>query len=280
MASFMLYSRRLPLPGSPKVFIISSVRGVRMSRKTLVALLAVMLFGAAFAAPAHAQSQAVSLDIGYLWVRGLDGRATGDVLVADLAGTSTVVGTELSDALLFDFNHFNNVTFGGEWLIALGDFLEGGVGVGYYSSSVNSVYANFTNQTNPSVETEIPQTLRLRVVPITATVRFLPLGRKAPVEPYIGGGLGIYAWRYSEVGQFVDPTTADIYSASFVGSGWNVGPVIVGGVRLPFGKYALGGEVRWQKATGNLSTNDFVAPKIDLGGTTVQATFVVRFGGR
>ena len=246
-----------------------------MLRKSLVALCAIVVFGAVFAAPARAQSQAVSLNIGYFTVRGLDARAAQtppDVLAAELNGGQY-------DALAFDLNHFNSVTFGGEWLIGLGDFLEGGVGVGYYSRSVPSVSANFVN-TNQS---EIQQTLRLRIVPITASVRFLPLGRRAIVEPYIGAGLGIFAWRYTEVGQFVfsnQDGSADIVSGDYLGSGTSVGPVIIGGARFPFGNYAIGGEIRWQRATGTLPTDQFLSDHVDLGGITYQATFVVRFGGR
>jgi hypothetical protein len=250
-----------------------------MPRKSLVALVAVLVFGAAFAAPAQAQSQAVSFNIGYFSIRGIDGRVPGDVLAAELAGTSIVAGTDLSDALLFRLKDFNTATFGGEWLIGLGDFLEGGVGIAYYSRSVLSSYANLTNQADDS---EIVQTLRLRIVPITATVRFLPLGRRNVVEPYIGGGVGVFLWRYSEAGQFIDPSNANIFVANppYVATGTNAGPVILGGARIPFGKYAIGGEIRWQKATGTLPTEQFVSDAIDLGGLTIQATFVVRFGGK
>ncbi len=246
-----------------------------MLRKSLVALFALVLFGAMFAAPAHAQSQAVSFNIGYFALRGEDARlAEGDILASELNGG-------FYDALLFNLKDFNNVTFGGEWLIGLSDFLDAGVGVAYYSSGgVPSISANLVNDATGA---DIPQTLRLRVVPITATVRFLPLGRSAVVEPYVGAGLGIFPWRYSEVGQFVFPNSsggADISTATYQASGTNVGPVVLGGVRLPFGNFAIGGEIRWQKATGTLPTTQFLSDKVDLGGVTYQATFVVRFGGR
>jgi hypothetical protein len=250
-----------------------------MLRKSLFVLVAVVLFGATFAAPARAQSQAVSFNIGYFVLRGEDARlAEGDILASELNGG-------YYDALAFNLKDFNNVTFGGEWLIGVGQFLDAGVGVAYYSSGgVLSVSRNFVNTDG----SEIPQTLRLRIVPITATVRFLPLGRSAVVEPYVGGGLGIFAWRYSEVGQFVFPNDAggaDISTATYQASGTKVGPVVLGGVRFPFGNFAIGGEIRWQKATGTLpgplSANpQFLSDAIDLGGVTYQATFVVRFGGR
>ena len=39
---------------------------------------------------------------------------------------------------------------------------------------------------------EIEQEFKLRIVPFTATFRFLPLGRKGAVQPYIGGGVGVF----------------------------------------------------------------------------------------
>lgn len=254
-----------------------------MLRKSLLLVVAVVLFGTAFAAPARAQSQAVSFNIGYFSLRGEDARLTeGDILANELNGG-------FFDALAFNLKDFNNVTFGGEWLFGLSEFLEGGVGVAYYSSGgVPSVSANFINTDTGA---EITQTLRFRMVPITGTIRFLPIGRSSVVEPYIGAGIAIIPWRYTEVGQFVFPPAgggsgADISTASYEGSGTNVGPVVLGGVRIPFDRYALGGEVRWQRAKGTLPTSQFITqadgqPSVmDLGGLTFQATFVVRFGGR
>ena len=95
---------------------------------------------------------------------------------------------------------FNGWTFGGEWLYGIGEYFETGVGVSYYQKTVPTVYRDFVDDNG----SEISQDLKLKIVPITATVRFLPVGRGAPVEPYVGGGIGIFNWRYTEAGEFVD----------------------------------------------------------------------------
>jgi len=241
-----------------------------MVRKSLIAVLVVLAF-AAMATPARAQSMLVNFHVGYFTLRGEDARlAEGDIIATELNGT-------FENALSFDIKRFNNASVGGEWLIGLGDFLEAGVGISYYRSTVPSVSTNFVNLD----QSELTQTLRFRMVPITGTVRFLPLGHNRAIEPYIGGGISVINWRYSEVGQFVggllDDGTNEIFSASYVASGTNVSPVILGGARFPFGRYSLGGEIRWQKGTGTLNTNDFLSDKIDLGGVTYQMTFGVRF---
>jgi len=236
-----------------------------MTRSKALAVGAIVLFSVALLPGVAAAQQSLSLNIGGFVVRGESGRVAGDTLVADLSA-----GTPF--ALDFRIQDFNNVTFGGEWLIGVGNFLEGGVGVSYYVRTVPSVYRDLVNNDG----TEIQQDLRLRIVPITATVRLLPLGRHAAVQPYLGAGVGLFAWRYSETGEFVD-SSQNIFRANFVGSGTTAGPVILGGVRFPVSTgFALGGEVRYQKADGSLST-DFLGDKIDLGGVTYQVNFILRF---
>ena len=110
-----------------------------------------------------------------------------------------------------------------------------------------SVYRDFVNANG----SEIEQDLKLRVVPFTATVRFLPLGHGNGIEPYIGGGVGVFAWRYSESGQFL-ATDGSIFRDDFVGSGTATGPVILGGVRVPVGSWGVGFEVRLSVGEGEL----------------------------
>jgi len=210
----------------------------------------------------------IGFNFGGFFPRGEDARDVDDTILADL------------DDLAFQVKDFRNVTFGGEYLFGISDFLEAGVGVGYYQKSVNSVYANFVN-TNGS---EIEQDLKLRIVPVTATIRFLPVGRSGPVQPYVGAGVGIFNWRYSEIGDFVDfdnnNTVFSNRSNPFVADGTAVGPVILGGVRFPIGDaMTFGGEVRWQKATGDTGgiNAGFLGDKIDLGGATASFTIHFRF---
>ena len=84
----------------------------------------------------------------------------------------------------FEIGDFNGSTFGGEWLVRLSNYLEVGAGVGYYQKTCRASIATSTDDDG----TEIAQDLKLRIVPMTATVRFLPLGRGSGIEPYVGGG--------------------------------------------------------------------------------------------
>jgi outer membrane protein W len=207
---------------------------------------------------------AIGFNLGYFALRGEDSRSEDDVLLADL------------DFLAFEVDDFNGFTFGGEWLYGISDYLETGVGVGYYQHSVTSVYRDFVNADG----TEIVQDLKLRVIPITATVRFLPVGRDAVVEPYVGAGIGIFPWRYSETGDFVDFSDDSIFRARYSEDGTAVGPVVLAGLRAPVGDlWSIGGEIRWQHAEGDTKPeqSELLGSKIDLGGWTTSFTVHFRF---
>jgi hypothetical protein len=175
--------------------------------------------------------------------------------------------------LAFDPDEFGGASIGGEWLVALGRFFEAGAGVSYTGQTVPSVYRDFID----SDGTEIDQDLELRIVPIAFTVRYVPFGQSTPLQPYVGGGLGVINWRYRESGEFVDFGAGRvIFEDTFEGTGTSTGPIFVGGVRFAGRRLTAGGEIRYQHAEGDLP-DDFAGSKIDLGGWTYTATVGLRF---
>lgn len=231
-------------------------------RQLFVSLGLVILVSGFVATPQASAQQSVNLYIGGFVPRGADGRTNGDVLFQN------------QDFLWFDMSRFNGVTVGGEWLIALGDHFDAGLGVGFYTKTVPAVYTRLVDADGSDIE----QDLKLRITPVTATFRFLPLGRRGPVQPYVGAGAGVYLWRYSETGQFVDPADNTIFHDSFAATHADVGPVVLAGIRVPVGSVGIGGEVRYQAGTGSLPSNlGFAGTKIDLGGLNYLATVNIRF---
>jgi hypothetical protein len=215
-----------------------------------------------FAAGRGYAQQAINVSFGGFVPQKHDSRADNDVLIGNL------------DFLDFDLADFNGPTLSGEWLFPLGRYFDGGVGVGIYSRSVPSMYADYEHENGADIEQE----LKLRVVPFTATIRFLPLPRDAGVQPYIGAGVGIFSWRYSEAGEFIDFSDATIFNDRFVSSGATAGPVIFGGVNVPLGSFGIGGEIRYQDAEGELDFDqDFAGSKVDLGGFNYLFTFRINF---
>jgi len=179
------------------------------------------------------------------------------------------------DFLFFDPGRFHGVTVGAEWLFPLGEHFDGGLGISFYSQTVPSTYANVVDFDG----SEIRQNLGLRIVPFTATVRYLPIGRRDAFEPYVGGGVGVLAFRYKESGRFVDFDDNNfIFTDEFRGSGAATGPLILGGARFPVGAVSIGGEIRYQWAEGDLPTDQgFAGQTIDLSGFSYLATVKLRF---
>jgi opacity protein-like surface antigen len=230
---------------------------MRLGQLTCAALAAAIF---SLPAPARAQ-QAINLSLGGFVVTGEDARVDDDVLFAN------------REILSFDIADFNTGSAGIEWLLPVGEFFEIGAGAGITSRRVPTVYSDFVDRDG----SEIEQDLRLRIVPLTATVRVLPFGRSRAVQPYIGGGIGFFNYRYSEVGDFVDFTDRSVFTDRFVAEGTETGPVVLAGLRFPVGDvWSLGGEVRYQKAEADLST-DFLGSKLDLSGVHYLFTVHVKF---
>ena len=237
-----------------------------MFKRAAVILFLVSAMGAT-AQPAFAQ-QTLNFTLGYFTPHGEDARTSGDILTNDRR------------FLTFDIGDFNGATVGAEWLVPFGNFFEGGAGVSFSRRTVASVYTCCTAANGD----EVVQDLRLRMVPLSFTVRAIPTGQRSVVQPYIGGGIAVINWRYSESGDFVDfGNNRSIFTDSFVGSGNATGPVALGGVRFAGDSASAGFEVRYQRAKADLPVSEFASsvnpnPKIDLGGWTYQFTVGMRFG--
>ena len=220
------------------------------------------------ATPEASAQQSVNLFLGGFTPSSLDSRGTDDVLFQN----STFL-TTFNRSNSIDMDKFNGFTVGGEYLVGIGRVLEAGLGIGYYQQTVPVVYSRQVNADG----TEIGQDLKLRIAPFSATIRFNPLGHRSPIQPYVGAGVGVFIWRYSETGQFVDPNSV-IFVDTFSASGAQAGPIILGGLRVGAGAFGVGGEIRWQDATAELPAGEgFAGPRLNLGGFNYLFTMNFKF---
>lgn len=232
-------------------------------RFKLASTVALFLVFSALNVDTAAAQQTINFSVGAFSPRGQDARVEGDVLVAN------------RQDFVFDFRDFRSVSLGLEWLAPLGDYIEAGAGIGFARRTVPTIYDDFVRPDG----TEIDQEIKLRTVPFSATVRVLPLGRNNGFQPYVGGGIGVINWRYSETGDYIDFTQSGrpIFNASYSATGTSIGPVAIFGLRFASDTASVGGEIRYQRAEGDLDTVDFLGPKLDLGGFHYVATFGIRF---
>jgi hypothetical protein len=213
------------------------------------------------AGPASAQ-QTVNFNIGYFAPQGADARVGDDVLLRN------------QNFLIFDVRDFGGATVGAEWLVPFGRFVEGGAGIAFSRRTVPSIYADYVDTDG----TEVDQDLRLRLVPVTFSLRVVPFGTSSPVQPYLGVGVGVVSWRYSETGEFIDFSGGQrtIFRDRYVATGRDVGRVVLGGIRFAGDRATSGFEIRHQRARGELDDR-FAGSQIDLGGWTYQLTVGARF---
>jgi len=224
--------------------------------------------------------QLIGFSGGGFFPRTEGSRTSGDVLLTNL-DTFSLDPAGPGDDIGRGLEAWRGGQFGGEYLLGLGDWVEAGVSVNFYQRSLNSQYRDYTNPDN----SEITQQFKLRIVPVTASARWFPTGRTTPVQAYVGAGINFYKWKYTEDGNFIDFTNPNanplpIFSGTFEDTGTAVGPVVLGGVRVPFAHnhFLVGGEFRYQWGTADLDpSQNFASNKLDLGGASAVATFHVRF---
>jgi hypothetical protein len=243
-------------------------------RRLLLSVLAVCFVAGFIATPVASAQQSVNFWVGGFVPAPLDSRGENS------GGTSNDVLVNDQNVFVYRFDRFTGPTFGGEYLVGLGHFFEAGAGLGYYQQTVPAFDRDFTDPNGNNIVANF----KLRIVPFTATFRALPLGHDAPIQPYVGAGVGVYGWRYSETGDFVLANGFISRGEINTASGAAVGPVVLAGFRVPIGPTAPGFEIRWQHARGKLPVTvpptpgaDFNGSVIDLGGFNYLFTFNIRF---
>jgi hypothetical protein len=241
------------------------------------------------AIPSTANAQIVhsaSFGGGFFWPKGFDSRVEGDVLVANLSQPLIIVDPPTTTSLDFAIGDFAWWTFFGEYHVAFNRYIEASGGLDFYQRTVHSRYRDLVDSS--AGNTDILQDLKLRQIPITGLVRFMA-GRPGKIQPYGGAGITFSRFTYSEEGEFVDPVDLSIFCAGtpgcpfprFEASGWALGPVFVGGVRLPIGGdiFAFTTEGRWTLIDGDTGGEaaGFLGDKIDLGGFSLRMSLLIRF---
>ena len=176
---------------------------------------------------------------------------------------------------------FDGVYGGIEYNQVLMDYVEVGVHYDYYSRTIDTSYRDWTRPD----DSEIRQSLRLRVAPLGVTVRFLPTSKRAKLVPYVGGGVDALFYKYEEWGDFIDffdpelPIVAD----HFVADSTAFGVHALGGLRVYLNRdIAVVGEGRYQWGADDMG-DDFapnepgLVNRIDLSGWTFTVGVHVRF---
>jgi opacity protein-like surface antigen len=170
---------------------------------------------------------------------------------------------------------FQGFTGGIEYSLGLSDHVELGFHLDGYSRTIGTSYRDFEHGDG----SPIFQELELDIIPLGATIRFLPAGRRAKVSPYLAAGADVFFYEYEEKGEFIDFFTDDLEISpdAFISDGAAFGFHAAAGLRVPINHdFSLTGEVRYQHAKTDMD-DDFSLNELDLSGWSATAGVHLRF---
>jgi outer membrane protein W len=232
----------------------------RMARRAM----AVLTLGLLAALPASAGASSLELRIG-----GFIPRADSNLFDDD------------SSLYTVNKEDWRGVTGGAEFSFTPADHVELGLHLDGYGRRVDTTYRDYTRPSGAEIE----QSLRLTLIPLGATLRFLPADRHATVSPYVGVGPDVVFYKYEEFGDFIDffdpdlPITPD----HFISESTAFGAHALGGIRFYVNRdIAIVGEAKYLWAHDDMG-DDFLpnAPglvnRIDLSGWIFTGGVHLRF---
>jgi hypothetical protein len=176
---------------------------------------------------------------------------------------------------------FNSVYGGVEYNAVIAPNVELGLSLDGYGKTLDTSYRDYLH----SDGSEIRQELKFDMVPLGATIRFVPTNKRARIVPYIGGGVDAVFYSYEERGDFIDfyDPTYPIVADHFKDDGVAFGVHGLAGLRVYLNHdFAIVAEGRYQYAKKDM--NEDFAPNqsglvntIDLSGWTATIGVHVRF---
>ena len=186
------------------------------------------------------------------------------------------LNTATFDFAVGDFNYWMG---GVELDLELTNYLDVAIGFDGYSRRLESTYRDFVRDDGA----EIPQSFKLKVLPITGGLRLLPLGKFRKLIPHVAVGTGLYYFDYREEGDFVNGTSFDVLPGTFHDRGLVPGLQAGAGAEYRFSEgidpgegWYLFGHFRRHWVSAELA-GDFTGEKLDLGGSEVAFGLSLRF---
>jgi opacity protein-like surface antigen len=173
-------------------------------------------------------------------------------------------------------NDFDGFYGGAEYSFNVAERAELGISVDGYSERIPTMYREFSRPNGD----DIFQELKLTVVPLGVSLRFLPLSRRAPIQPYATIGADVFFYQYEEFGDFIDffSDNLDIQADSFESDGVAFGGHVAAGLRFPLGHdFAITAEGRYQFAQKKTMDDDFNRNRLDLNGASATIGIRLRF---
>lgn len=168
-----------------------------------------------------------------------------------------------------DADSFEDLALGIEYLRYLGPRMGLLVGGNFYEGDATQVYRDFVDERGFDIGHDTELDIASFTVGLLAHLR----RRDAAVVPYVGVGGGLYAWRLSEDGDFIDfgPAAPEIFTGFFEAEGTTLGYYLQAGLEVPIGSaWTVFADARWQRVTDELEDDFTGFGDLDLGGRSLS----------
>lgn len=212
-------------------------------RKLSVTLLMILMLGAA-----SLSAQSVNFKIGALY----------PTMNSDLWEVNL-------ENLAYDKADMLDVYWAAELEMFMGRYFSLALEAGHYRQEIYSQYKTAVYDDG----TPIYQDFFLRITSLEASFKLYPLGHRKMFNPYFGIGIGIYAWKYYQGGEFVDFVEETVYEGeahtNAITPGFNTK---VGFVYRFKHNMGISFETRYVYLKGNLSSLFEGFEKFDLSNVT------------
>jgi len=184
------------------------------------------------------------------------------------------------DDIGFDFTadseDFEDVVIGLEWIKFLSDRLGFAVSGTFYDASQTAEYRRFEDQFGSGIF----HATDLEVTSFTIGLLVHLTQRDQAIVPYVGAGGGLWAWRLSEFGDFIDFGTdgLDVFSDFFEDEGDAFGYYWRAGIEVPLApNWAVYAEGRWTDVDDELGRDFGGLGTLDLSGKSASAGLSISF---
>jgi hypothetical protein len=233
-------------------------------KKTTVLAAALLLL-----IPALAFSDSLSIRVGYFLPRGVTG--------SYLNGHPDSLWTIELDQMSFRPRDYNASIVGIGYDYFVGKYVNLSLSIDTYNRSEVGYYLDWVSNSLEEGDFAFPyeyylgndivHSFRVTITPLQLSLKFLPLGRRAKIVPYVGGGASLFFWNIHMFGDMVDFSDPYIYSDPDLGdvdvypvvqiasgeNGTSLGWHAMGGIQVPIGYRAtIDAEARYHNARANL----------------------------
>lgn len=229
---------------------------------------------------------AIFLAAGLFWSQNADaqyrqvGRANEPSFRIQLGEFQPDGDSRYWDDSAFDFDRtaddFEDAAFGVSYIKPLGDRLGLQISGFFYEGTEDLAYRRFEDQFG----NDIVHTTELELAAVTLGLIYKFGGPNAALIPYVGAGGGVYAWRLSEFGDFIDfsDPQREIFDDFFEDEDEALGFYFTTGLEVPLADtWGLFAEARWDHADADLGGDFRDLGELDLSGRSYSAGISFNF---